>query len=446
MKLRIRNIGVVKQIEIDFSKKLTLFCGSNSTGKTYVSYILHSFLNYGMPNENVYKVTPQIRQINKDGKFVINKDSITTWLGEACDNIKNNLCTIFGISDDTQKKLFDDVEIEAVFDDDDYQQVIDKAFNLSTDAMDFKAVKHSGDEFVEVEYVGELPRVATFLSAVVRILIFGHIGGVRMLTVERNSIYTFKTELSLSRNELVDRIQQNVNSSEINLLDMLSTSSRRYPYAVRSSLRIANDLENVQKKIGPYADIATMIEKDLLNGEVSMTKNGDVEFHASSMAARKRLPFHLSSSIVKTMASLVIYLRHLAQQEDTLIIDEPEMNFHPDVQVLLARIFAIMINRRLRLIISTHSDYIVREINNLIMINALRKNKKTIDVIPEGYTESMEIAPNDVQALSFNHKKKIVVVEPLSVTDTGFSVETIDNTIRQQNRVAQLMYDALLEE
>ena len=41
-----------------------------------------------------------------------------------------------------------------------------------------------------------------------RLLCFGNIGGVRMLTVERNSIYTFKTELSLSRNELIDRIQQ----------------------------------------------------------------------------------------------------------------------------------------------------------------------------------------------------------------------------------------------
>jgi hypothetical protein len=396
-----------------------------------------------MPNESVYDVSSQISQIKKEGKFTFDKDSITTWLKEACDYIKNNLCAIFGISDDTQKKLFSEVEIEAVFDEEDYQRTIDKKFDLSADVTNLKAVKRSGEAFVEVKCEDEISRIVTFLSAVVRILIFGHIGGVRMLTVERNSIYTFKTELSLSRNELIDRIQQNVDRSEINLLDMLNTSSRRYPFAVRSSLRIANDLENVQKVVGPYADIATMIEKDLLNGEVSMTKNGDVEFHASSMSTRKRLPFHLSSSIVKTMASLVIYLRHLALKEDTLIIDEPEMNFHPDVQVLLARIFAIMIQRKLRLVISTHSDYIVREINNLIMMNTLRKNEKIVDAITEEYTEFMEINPDDVQALLFNYTRKNVVVESLCVTNMGFSVETIDNTIRHQNRVAQLMYDAL---
>ena len=44
MILNINNLGTVKSASIDLSKKLTLFCGKNSTGKTYVSYILHAFL------------------------------------------------------------------------------------------------------------------------------------------------------------------------------------------------------------------------------------------------------------------------------------------------------------------------------------------------------------------------------------------------------------------
>lgn len=78
---------------------------------------------------------------------------------------------------------------------------------------------------------------------------FRNSGGVRMLTVERNSIYTFKTELSLGRNELIDRIQQKSGRSELDILDIVNSSSRRYPLAVRSSLRIANDLDNVQNLI-----------------------------------------------------------------------------------------------------------------------------------------------------------------------------------------------------
>lgn len=211
---------------------------------------------------------------------------------------------------------------------------------------------------------------------------------VRMLTVERNSIYTFKTELSLSRNELIDHIQQS-DGSEFDIFDILNKSSRRYPQAVRRSLQIANDLENVQKYDSKFAPVAELIEKDLLMGEVNMTKNGDVEFHAENMAKNRRLPFHLSSSIVKTMASLVIYLRHIARIGDVLIIDEPEMNFHPDVQVVLARIFAILATRGLRIVVSTHSDYIIRELNNLIMADAIYSRGDESPINELGYQKDM---------------------------------------------------------
>ena len=44
---------------------------------------------------------------------------------------------------------------------------------------------------------------------------------------------------------------------------MLNSSSRRYPLAVRNSLRVANDLENFQKFDGQYSGIADMIESEL---------------------------------------------------------------------------------------------------------------------------------------------------------------------------------------
>lgn len=182
--------------------------------------------------------------------------------------------------------------------------------------------------------------MSSIVNDLLRYLIFANMCSARMLTVERNSIYTFKTELSLNRNELIDRIQQNDTKSDMDLWGIVYSSSRRYPLAIRMSLRIANDLGNVQKLQSKYADVALEIERALLHGEVSMTKNGDVEFHSDGMLKSKKLPFHLSSSIVKTMASLVVYLKHIAQEGDTLIVDEPEMNFHPDVQVLLAKIFA----------------------------------------------------------------------------------------------------------
>ena len=45
MKITIDNLGVVRHIEFDTQKPLSLFCGPNSTGKTYVAYVLYAIYN-----------------------------------------------------------------------------------------------------------------------------------------------------------------------------------------------------------------------------------------------------------------------------------------------------------------------------------------------------------------------------------------------------------------
>ena len=457
MILNIDNLGIVKSARIDLSKRLILYCGRNSTGKTYVSYILHAFLTDG----KVFKLDSAeaiARQIQENRSFRIEKKDIDEWLSENCREVMNQLGSVFAISDSTKEKLFSDFTLSVEFSDKDFREVISNTVinaKMTDGQYVWKIEKNAGDEQIRLDcnvddssiITPESFRLANLLCNIFRDLTLGKDSGVRMLTVERNSIYTFKTELSLSRNELIDKIQSHSGKSELDIFDIINSSSRRYPLAVRSSLRVANDLENVQKAESPYAEVSRQIEEEILGGEVSMTKNGDVEFRAKSMLKSKRLPFHLSSSIVKTMASLVIYLRHMARPSDTLIIDEPEMNFHPDVQVLLARIFAVLVNKGLKVVISTHSDYIVREFNNLIMASAIAAKGDMESVTSLGYTTDMLIRKDELSVLLFKLvKKKVVNTVSLEIDDEGFAVESIDDTIQKQNIVAETLYAKLYSE
>lgn len=455
MKLLIENLGVIKQAKIDLTKKFILFCGRNSTGKTYASYVLQAFLyDNSVFSLKCFKEIAQ--QIKSKGFFEIKQEYIQEWVEQTCHAVVGQTGGIFGISDETSRRLFKKFSLSAEYSDDDFAHSLKTTIDGGMKEVNsfWKISKKREENLVRIESnvdnsdwanIGNI-RFESLICRILRHLAFGRLAGVRMLTVERNSIYTFKTELSLSRNELIDRIQQQSDHSEIDILDLLNSSSRRYPQAVRSSLRIANDLENVQKHESQYSEIANAIEQNLLKGEVSMTKNGDVEFHSQNMAKTMRLPFHLSSSIVKTMASLVIYLRHIAQSGDTLIIDEPEMNFHPDVQVLLARIFTLLASHGLQIIVSTHSDYIIRELNNLIMAEALLKKGDNKTVNDLGYQAGMPIDFKDVSVLFFeNSGKKTVKVTPIDVDEDGFSVKSIDQTITKQNDSALMLYDALHE-
>lgn len=449
MILKIENLGVVKQVELDLRKPFTLFCGQNSTGKTYVSYLLQAFLD----ESNIFpfpKYQNIINQVAKQGYFVLDKGLLETWIAENCRFVTAQLGVIFGIPEETRNNLFSNTSISAFFSDDDYSQALVQEVNIAwQQSSSFNKVavkKEANSDKVYIESTDSIEtNVRPYFDVLFNIihkslygLVFITLGSSTMLTVERNSIYTFKTELSLNRNELIDRIQQNSEKKGFDIIDFLSSSSRRYPLSVTKSLRIANDLETVKKQTSIFAEVADMIENKLLLGKVAVTKTGDVEFRVSKK--KGRLPFHLSSSIVKTMASLVVYLRHLAKVGDTLIIDEPEMNFHPDVQVSLTHIFAILAKKGLRLVISTHSDYIVRELNNLIMAYAINQQGNSQLIKEQGYKSDMLLDHKSVDVLFFERKRSAVTVRPLPIDEKGFVIDTIDKTINEQNRVAEILY------
>ncbi len=264
-----------------------------------------------------------------------------------------------------------------------------------------------------------------------------------ILPVERNSIFTFNKELSLQKTVFYDILKQRSRESSFfkDAMDYVIHSASRYPQAVRDALYVADDIANISRTASPYYDFGKEVEQILLQGKVSVGEGGEVDF-APSRAGGKSFSFQLSSSAVKTLSSLIIYLKYQAKPNELLIIDEPELNLHPDNQILLARVFARMINKGIRLLISTHSDYIIRELNNLIMLSA---EEPALKAVAEefGYSEEEKINREDVGVYLFQFKNpedKFVTVEELPVADNGFEVPTIDAAIKRLNAASEEIY------
>ncbi len=449
-------LGAIRKAVVDLQKPLTLFCGPNSTGKTYLSYLLYAIFENTdyVESKGLDKI---VKHFSEHKGFTLHRELVENFIQDVAVSMKTKLGSIFGIGDTAVDKLFSQFELSLSLSEGDYEKMIEspcrlvskngeKEIGIVKDATSDKVIYRVNEENATVGR-DSLMGLRLMINHFFRLLCFRNSGGARMLTVERNSIYTFKTELSLGRNELIDRIQQKSGRSELDILDMVNSSSRRYPLAVRSSLRIANDLENVQKFNSPYYQVAELIEKGILQGEVKITRTGDVEFVSDKVGKTKHLPIHLTSSIVKTMSSLVIYLKHIARKGDLLIIDEPEMNFHPNVQISLIKIFTILTKLDLRIIISTHSDYMIREVNNLIMAGTIY-SKDTRLIKELGYDESMLLNKNDLAVKYFNYGKlkRLLDVVDVNVEDDGFAIESIDNTINEQNRITETLFDRLQEE
>lgn len=454
MKIKIENLGAVYRGELDMSKPLIIMCGPNSTGKTYVSHILYSLYF------NKYRISPNcfnvlLKELDVNGRAQLKKEYLDEFLEAEISVIKNFLDSVFGISEDEKKRLFRNFRLTLSLDDKNYKQVCEKKFACSLGIYEgqVRLKKEAGsDEIVFENQTGNqslklesLPFGEFLIYNLLHDCAFYPVNNVRMLTVERNSIYTFSKELSLSRNELIDRLQD-AGNGKLDVMDILGQESKRYPMAIRESLKIANDLENLQKYKSDFTACAEQLEKDILQGKLLINKYGSVEFQPETNTKTvRRLQIHMSSSIVKTLTSLILYLKHLARKGDLLIIDEPEMNLHPNNQILLARIFARLVNHGLRLVISTHSDYIIREFNNLIMAHEMVSDSKLSNIsVTYDKTELLDRKKLEVvyfSPLPSNNKK--TVMKSVEVTRYGFNVSSIDDTINHQNEVSDSLYEYL---
>ena len=137
-----------------------------------------------------------------------------------------------------------------------------------------------------------------------------------------------------------------------------------------------------------------------------------------------------------------MYLRHLAKKGDAIIIDEPELNLHPDNQRKVARFLGRLVNEGFKVIISTHSDYIIKELNNMIMLSSANGNQEEL-LKGLGYNKNQLLKHNQVEAHLFTLAKS--KPEKIEIDETGFSVTTIDEVIEQLDNDTEKIYYELFE-
>jgi hypothetical protein len=145
-----------------------------------------------------------------------------------------------------------------------------------------------------------------------------------------------------------------------------------------------------------------------------------------------------SSSSVRSLLFFGLYINHFAKPGDLLVIDEPEMNLHPKNQRRMARILAQLSNVGIKILLTTHSDYILREINTLIMINKRSAVTKRI-MSDYGYDKTEVLSYQKIKAYTSNKKEDgKSSLNPISVSrDSGIEARTFDDTIIDMNNIQE---------
>ena len=459
MKLQLKNLGAAGAGCIDLDKRINLFCGPNSTGKTYVAFAIYALLCRKIVlKQNVEYVDTLVKDWNVT--IDIPKQTLTLYRQILLKDLKDNLTTVYGIGQKDVRNIFGSFDMNYAESDEEFMaetknRKVDR--NVVIQGVNVKISKRKDSDKLKLTILDKtiaeekIPGIRLLInSAICHILVLNPINNLIMLPVERNSIYTFSRELSLTRQMTIDQMQAfaEKGSNNVRIMDIINKNSNRYPLPITHRINEANDLLQIKKQTSAYSAFAELLEEELLHGKVEISDDGEIRFRPNKIESRT-LPIVATASIIKTMSSLVVYLKHQAQYNDLIIIDEPEINLHPDNQIVLARILARLANKGLRLIISTHSDYVIREMNNLIMMSN-KENPAVRNLLEQNvYEENEYINPVDLAVNYFGYKTKVsrkATITNLPIDKRGFDVQSINDIIDRQNKICETLYYGLEDE
>lgn len=124
--------------------------------------------------------------------------------------------------------------------------------------------------------------------------------------------------------------------------------------------------------------MGTRLEQAMLDGSVRLerTEAGYPTFAYRPEGWRDNLPLMRASSMVSELAPVVLYLRHVVRRGDVLIIEEPEAHLHPAMQAAFARELARLVRDGVRIVMTTHSEWFLEQIGNLVRLSELPEEKR----------------------------------------------------------------------
>jgi predicted ATPase len=187
--------------------------------------------------------------------------------------------------------------------------------------------------------------------------------------------------------------------------------------------------------------IAKQIESDILKGTVEFdTKSKRIMYTPDNTSLK--LDLSSTSSMVSEISPIVSYLRYvLAQPEPRklrhyanekkgiaskplVIIEEPEAHLHPKVQIKMMSIFAELALNNVKIIITSHSNYIFNKANNLILDKKIDIAKLQASVFKNknrgstgDYIETDELGINDENFINVSEElydEKMTLIDKLN--------------------------------
>lgn len=184
----------------------------------------------------------------------------------------------------------------------------------------------------------------------------------------------------------------------------------------------------------------------ILDGNIQQTLGGEYVYSSRGIS----IPLSAAASSIREIAPLEMIAKRNDVKTISVLLEEPEAHLHPLKQRMMADVVSLFVSQGASLQITTHSDYFIRRLNELILLYRIKE--KSLDVFNE---KCKTLNINSNLALDFHkiaayylyeNQQDDVSVEKQNV-ENGVPFSTFQNAIKENFRIQDALetsYESLV--
>ena len=456
MNFHFEKIGPIDSADLELGD-FTLIAGRNNTGKTYIVYTMYGFLKMWQHFIKPAKLRP------KGASSTTFPDRLIEFLlgpagrkqpftREELERFRNHVLRQAGLEFSRRgiSQIFSSSQEK--FSSSSLSAKKRPAFpsNMRTEYGSSTGERITwiyNDDGAELELLQVMDGSARDLDALYRLAIqiaFPDMPDPFILSAERFGIALFYKELDFTKNRLVEMLQQ-LGDAKRQDREMpfffIDRMASRYALPIKDNIDYTRNIPELRDSRGVLYDEKLYDRiKDLMGGYYTSSSD-EIRFKSRARKGRSfDIPLHLASSSARGLSDLYFYLRHRASPwNHLLIIDEPESHLDTFNQIRLARNLAHFVRSGIKVLVTTHSDYLIKEINNLIMLGHLDDGRNKRLPRDLGYKPDDRLDIDSVRAYVAEDDG----LTPCKVDRYGIEIPLFDKTIDDINHVSNELAAAI---
>jgi|UniRef100_UPI004029E3FD hypothetical protein len=199
----------------------------------------------------------------------------------------------------------------------------------------------------------------------------------------------------------------------------------------RDFLAQLDDLKTPSRIISPDNQFFVNYIAKLSDGEIVL-ENGSVFLQFES---GEKIPVSAAASSVKELMPFLLMLQNgKIRQYNSLLFEEPEAHVHPKKQFLLMDMLARCCNKGMLIQMTTHSDYLLGRMNQLLVLGKIReKSMEAFEIFckEHQFNKNLYLHTEQIGGYYFKRENDRVVIEEQDLS-LGLPFNSFENTVKSQ--------------